>query len=45
MYADFLISMKRPEEWAVEMQRVLELDPLNPFFQCFYGWHLVYLDQ
>lgn len=45
MYADFLISMKRSEEWADEMQRVLELDPLNPFFQCFYGWHLVYLHQ
>jgi len=45
MYADFLISMKRTEEWAVEMQRVLDLDPLNPFFQCFYGWHLVYLHQ
>jgi len=45
MYADFLISMKRPQEWAVEMQQVLELDPLNPFFQCFYGWHLVYLHQ
>jgi len=45
MYADFLISMKRSEEWAVEMQRVLDLDPLNPFFQCFYGWHLVYLRQ
>ena len=44
-YADILISMKRPEEWAVEMQRVLDLDPLNPFFQCFYGWHLVYLHQ
>jgi TolB-like protein len=45
MYADFLISMRRSEEWAAEMKRVLELDPLNPFFQCFYGWHLVYLDQ
>jgi TolB-like protein/Tfp pilus assembly protein PilF len=45
MYADFLISMKRSQEWAVEMQRVLDLDPLNPFFQCFYGWHLVYLHQ
>ncbi len=42
-YADVLISMKRTAEWASEMQRVLELDPLNPFFQCFYGWHLVYL--
>ena len=45
MYADFLISMKRSEHWAAEIQRVLELDPLNPFFQCFYGWHLVYLHQ
>jgi len=45
MYADLLISMKRSEEWAAEMQRVLNLDPLNPFFQCFYGWHLVYLHQ
>jgi TolB-like protein len=45
MYADFLISMKRSQESAVEMQRVLDLDPLNPFFQCFYGWHLVYLHQ
>jgi TolB-like protein len=45
MYADFLISMKRLEEWAAEMQRVLELDPLNPFFQCFHGWHLVYIHQ
>jgi len=45
MYADFLISMRRSEEWAVEMQRVLNLDPLNPFFQCFYGWQLVYLRQ
>lgn len=45
MYADFLISMKRVKEWAAEMKRVLDLDPLNPFFQCFYGWHLVYLRQ
>jgi TolB-like protein/Tfp pilus assembly protein PilF len=45
MYADFLISMNRSEEWAWEIQRVLELDPVNPFFQCFYGWHLVYLRQ
>jgi TolB-like protein/Tfp pilus assembly protein PilF len=45
MYADFLTSMKRSEEWAAEIQRVLELDPVNPFFQCFYGWHLVYIHQ
>lgn len=42
-YADFLISMKRTEEWQVEIQRALELDPLNFFFQGFYGWQLAYL--
>jgi TolB-like protein len=42
MYADFLISMKRSEEWEAEIQRVLELDPFNTFFRCFYGWQLVY---
>jgi serine/threonine-protein kinase len=45
MYADFLISMQRSKEWAPEMRRVLVLDPLNPFFQCFDGWHLVYLKR
>jgi tetratricopeptide (TPR) repeat protein len=43
MYADFLISEKREAEWNREILRTLELDPFNPFFQCFYGWHLVYL--
>ena len=42
MYADFLISMKRTQEWNTEIHRTLELDPFNPFFPCFYGWHLVY---
>ncbi len=41
-YADFLMSMKRPEEAAAEMARALDLDPLSAFFQCFHGWHLVY---
>lgn len=45
MYADFLIWMKRSEEWQVEIQRVLELDPFNAFFRCFYGWHLVYVHR
>ena len=45
MYADFLISMKRTEEWNTEIHRTLELDPFNPFFQCFYGWQLVYLGR
>jgi TolB-like protein/DNA-binding winged helix-turn-helix (wHTH) protein/Tfp pilus assembly protein PilF len=45
MYADFLISMKRVDEWNTEIHKTLELDPFNPFFQCFYGWHLVYLQR
>ena len=45
MYADFLISMKRTQEWNTEVQRALELDPFNPFFPCFYGWHLVYVQR
>jgi len=45
MYGDFLASMKRWEDWAVESRQVLELDPLNQFYQCFYGWQLVYLRQ
>jgi hypothetical protein len=45
IYADFLIWMKRAKEWQVEIQRVLELDPFNAFFRCFYGWHLVYLHR
>lgn len=44
-YSDFLVSTKRAAEWQREIQRTLELDPLNPFFQCFYGWHLVYLGR
>ncbi len=44
-FSDFLISMKRTEEWQVEIQRTLELDPMNFFIQCFYGWHLVYLHR
>ena len=45
MYADFLISLKRTDEWNREIHKTLELDPFNPFFQCFYGWHLVYLQR
>jgi TolB-like protein/DNA-binding winged helix-turn-helix (wHTH) protein/Tfp pilus assembly protein PilF len=45
MYADFLISMKRTDEWNGEIHKTLELDPFNPFFQCFYGWQLIYVQQ
>jgi eukaryotic-like serine/threonine-protein kinase len=45
MYADFLISSGREAEWKAEMERCLQLDPLNFFFQCFQGWHLLYLGR
>jgi adenylate cyclase len=45
MYADFLISMKRPQEWELEVHRALDLDPFSPFLQCFYAWHLVYIHR
>ena len=45
MYADFLIAQKREADWNREIRRTLELDPFNPFFQCFYGWQLVYLGR
>jgi eukaryotic-like serine/threonine-protein kinase len=45
MYADFLISQRHNHEWQVEIQRTLELDPMNFFYQCFYGWHLVYVGR
>jgi serine/threonine-protein kinase len=45
MYADFLISLKRNQEWQKEMQRTLELDPMSSFHRSFYGWHLVYLGR
>ena len=41
--ADLAISRGRPEEWKRHVERALELDPLNFFFQCFYGWQLLYL--
>lgn len=45
MYADYLISLKRNQEWQTEVQRALALDPMNFFLRCFYGWHLTYLGR
>jgi len=45
MYADYLISLHRNQEWQVEIQRALALDPMNFFPRCFYGWHLIYLGR
>jgi len=41
--SDLLLSRQRVDEWKTHIERTLELDPLNFFFQCFYGWHLSYL--
>jgi len=41
--ADLAISRGRLVEWKTHIERALELDPLNFFNQCFYGWHLLYL--
>jgi len=43
-YADLLLTvLNRRDDWEREMQRALELDPLNDFNRSFYGWHLNYL--
>ena len=33
------------DEWSTEIHRTLDLDPFNPFFQCFYGWQLIYVQR
>ena len=45
MYADYLISLKRNQEWQTEIQQAMNLDPMSSFLRCFYGWHLVYLGR
>ncbi|HKW24574.1 MAG TPA: protein kinase [Terriglobales bacterium] len=45
MYSDFLISRLRQRDWEREIHIALELDPMSYFFQCFYGWHLVYVGR
>ncbi len=42
-YSDLLFSMGRYAEAEAEAACALKLDPLNFLFQCFHGWHLVYL--
>jgi len=41
--SDLLLSRGHVEEWEIHFERALELDPLNFFFRCFHGWHLLYL--
>jgi len=43
-YADLLLTvLNKPDDWNREIQRALELDPLNDFNRSYYGWHLNYL--
>jgi TolB-like protein/Tfp pilus assembly protein PilF/predicted Ser/Thr protein kinase len=42
LYSFYLINMKRPEEGMAEIQRALELDPLNGWFQAVHGDDLMY---
>jgi TolB-like protein len=45
-YADLLLTaLKRPDDWNREIQRAMELDPLNDFNRSFYGWQLNYLGR
>lgn len=45
MYSDYLIALKRNQEWQVEIQQALALDPVSSFTRTFYGWQLVYLGR
>jgi serine/threonine protein kinase/tetratricopeptide (TPR) repeat protein len=40
--ADLHLIQKRAGDWQKDIQRALELDPLNDFHRSFYGWHLNY---
>ncbi len=42
LYADYLLIMKRPDEAVIQIERALELDPLNPFVRSYYGIVLLY---
>jgi serine/threonine protein kinase/tetratricopeptide (TPR) repeat protein len=44
-YADLLVTLKRQVEWDREIQRALELDPLNDFIWTYYGWELNYVGR
>lgn len=44
-YADYLINLKRNQEWQSEIQKALALDPVSSFTRTFYGWELIYLGR
>jgi TolB-like protein/Tfp pilus assembly protein PilF len=41
-YSHLLSILKRPEEAMTQIQRALELDPLNSLFRGHYAWDLMY---
>jgi eukaryotic-like serine/threonine-protein kinase len=41
--SDLLLSRGHLEEWKTHIDKTLELDRLNSFFRCYFGWHLLYL--
>ena len=44
-YADYLIYIKRNQEWWSEIQKALAIDPMSSFTRTFYGWELIYLGR
>jgi len=45
-YADCLVSLKRDlGKSKEEVGRALELDPMNSFIQCMWGWELVFMGK
>jgi TolB-like protein/DNA-binding winged helix-turn-helix (wHTH) protein/tetratricopeptide (TPR) repeat protein len=44
-YSDLLHVMVRPEEAKAEVERALDLDPLNPGIQVWFALHLMFMRQ
>ncbi len=44
-YSLFLVSMQRPAEAMAQIERALELDPLNPLWKTVRAWHFLYADR
>jgi eukaryotic-like serine/threonine-protein kinase len=44
-YASELIELNRRDEWKREIERALDLDPLNDFQRSFYGWQLNFVGR
>jgi tetratricopeptide (TPR) repeat protein len=42
---DCHVSARRFREAGEHIEACLKLDPYNPFFKCFYGWHLLFAER